>query len=122
MRLKDFLFERLKRKYTEQLIKMLPKDMHDCLRQVLQLGFETEPPYEYVLCCLNLCFEKLIRDTEPSCPPSMRDNGLLQKAYKYHNFEWNNTIGNRFRMSILQKNEGYLMKDFEDVWVGSHDS
>ena len=66
--------ERMKKQYSLQLFKMVPKDMHDCLKQVLCLKFEMEPPYDYILHCLNLCFEKLIRDREPVCPPSMSDD------------------------------------------------
>ena len=71
--------------------------MLDCLKQVLCLKFESEPPYDYIFSCLNLCLEKVLQDDEPNRPLRIYDNSFLKQAYKNYDFEWNNTIGSRFR-------------------------
>lgn len=96
MQFSDYLLERLKKKYTLELFKTLPQDLHNCLKRVLCLKFDGEPPYDHILQCLDLCYEKAVKANSPICPPSMTDKVFSPKIKNYI-FEWNHTIGNRFR-------------------------
>jgi len=46
------LNERTKACYTRQLVAITPKSMRNCVKRVLGLGYEEEPPYDYILECL----------------------------------------------------------------------
>ena len=70
MDFQDFLRERLKKQFSRQLFKMIPIDLHECLKKILCLKFNEEPPYDYILYCLNLCFEKVVNARIPIGPPS----------------------------------------------------
>ena len=70
MKFSDFLLERLQKKYTRKLFQMIPNDLYDCLKKVLCLKFDQEPPYDYILKNLQNCFMKANRALTPQAPPS----------------------------------------------------
>ena len=119
MSLSDYLRERLKKKYYTFEQFKLPKDLHDCLKLVLRLRFDSEPPYKYILQCINQCYKKAVSASTPTCPTMMSEKVYYPNIENYI-FEWNHTIGNRFRMSLLAQDNG-LMQDI-DIWVRSQDS
>ena len=49
---------------------MIPLDLQKCLQKVMNIKFDQEPPYEYILDCLQICFEKSLRACMPQAPPS----------------------------------------------------
>jgi len=49
MDFQDFLRERLQKQFTRQLFKMIPVDLHECLKKILCLKFHEEPPYDFIL-------------------------------------------------------------------------
>ena len=73
---RDFLAERLKKKYTRQLFKMIPSEMCDCLKKVFMMGFDEEPPYDEILKCLQTCFEESLRTDSPSAALKNITNGV----------------------------------------------
>ena len=70
MDFQDFLRERLQKQYTHQLFKMIPVDLHNCLKKVITMRFTDEPPYERIDKCLQVCFEKSILASIPKSPIS----------------------------------------------------
>jgi len=55
---------------------MIPSEMHASLKKVFLLRFDEEPPYDEILANLTACFEKLVIDSSPICPPSMKQNEM----------------------------------------------
>ena len=53
MSFSDYLRERLKKKYYTFEQFKLPNDLHDCLKLVLRLKFDSEPPYKHILQYIN---------------------------------------------------------------------
>jgi len=51
------LDERIKPCYTRKLLAITPISMKNCLKRVLALTYEEEPPYDYILECLQASFE-----------------------------------------------------------------
>jgi len=76
---------------------MIPIDLNECLKKILCLKFNEEPPYDYILYCLNLCFEKVVNARIPIGPPS---NDLAPQYV----FEWNRTLANRVRNTLIAQN------------------
>ena len=52
----DLIKERLRQKYSIQLIKQVPSDLHAIVKKTLCLGFKDDPPYDELLNCLQVCF------------------------------------------------------------------
>ena len=55
----DFLStlqERFKTTLVRKLFKMVPPDLVGCLKKVLCLRYDEEPPYDYLLACLESSF------------------------------------------------------------------
>ena len=66
----DYLRERLNKKYTRALFKMVPRDMSACLKTVLCMRFDERPPYELIELALRSCFKRALLTQEPKAPPS----------------------------------------------------
>jgi hypothetical protein len=43
--LKEYLTERLKFEYTQELFEMVPKSLRGIIKKIFMLSFEEEPPY-----------------------------------------------------------------------------
>ena len=101
---------------------MIPNDLYDCLKKVLCLKFDQEPPYDYILENLQNCFMKANVALTPQAPPSSMsiNSSFLKSAasdkrqddsdlpINTYVFEWNRTIANRFKNTLLaEKNELY---------------
>eukprot|EP00353_Schmidingerella_taraikaensis_P010003 CAMPEP_0185569004 /NCGR_PEP_ID=MMETSP0434-20130131/1771_1 /TAXON_ID=626734 ORGANISM="Favella taraikaensis, Strain Fe Narragansett Bay" /NCGR_SAMPLE_ID=MMETSP0434 /ASSEMBLY_ACC=CAM_ASM_000379 /LENGTH=396 /DNA_ID=CAMNT_0028183663 /DNA_START=258 /DNA_END=1450 /DNA_ORIENTATION=+ len=114
----DFLRERLKKKYSVRLLQMVPAHLQPICKRVLCLNFEEEPPYDAILKCLQECFEMAVVASQPVCPPSMAGSAHVDPLKNYV-FEWNRTVGNRFRMSLLAQDKNKFSQAVE-VWVGSN--
>ena len=96
----DLINERLKRKYSCQLMKQVPKDLFSIVRRTLCLSFSDEPPYDEMIRCLHLCFQKAIEASSPRCLPSISSHNRVDQLRNYV-FEWNQTVGKRFLNRLL---------------------
>ena len=101
------LRKRLQKNYTRQLFTMVPKEFQDCLKKVLMLNFDEEPPYDYILNCLQRCFENSLQANAPIGPPSSQScSGAAQKQnndIENYVFEWNRTLANRVRNALMDE-------------------
>ena len=105
MDFQDYLQKRLQKTYTRQLFSMVPRDLHNCLKKVLMLAFDQEPPYDYILDQLQKCFDQAVNMSMPIGPPSCAAalNQRNEQIDRYV-FEWNRTLANRVRNALLAEN------------------
>ena len=102
----DYLQKRLQKTYTRQLFSMIPQDLNMCLKRVLMLAFDQEPPYDYILSSLQHCFEKAVAMNTPIGPPSCAAALSQRVDQDIYVFEWNRTLANRVRNALLaEKNQ-----------------
>ena len=52
MQFSDFLRHRLKRYYSRELFTKIPENLQVCLKRVMCIKFNEEPPYDQILQCL----------------------------------------------------------------------
>ena len=106
----QLLLERTREKYIQQLYKMCPVELLECLSMVLNMSYEQEPPYDDILRCLQSCFDKAVQASQPSCLPSRAKKTAFDPVNSYK-FEWNRTLGNRFRDSLIESEQEQRQQD-----------
>ena len=121
MDFQDYLQKRMQKTYTRQLFTMIPQDLHTCLKRVLMLQFDEEPPYDDILNTLQSFFEKSVALKTPSGPPSCAAvlNSRVEQIDSYV-FEWNRTLASRVRIALLA--EGNLFENAVEVPLSPNQS
>ena len=100
---------------------MIPQSLQVCLKKVATVRFDQEPPYDYILNCLQGCFEQSIKATLPIYPRIIKVSSLVKdKEYKSpstssHVFEWNHTLANKVRNVLLEEKVDSFIAQVEEV-------
>ena len=109
--LESWLERRQQRDYYIKLYKMMPRSLKKCYERIMCIAYNEEPPYDYIISSLNRCYEDAVHEAS---------NSSKKRDLPRHIFEWNKTIGNRFRMKLIAQqrydNDGI---EIQDNWVTS---
>ena len=89
--------ERLRKKYSTELVSMIPESLKKCLKRVMCLRFDEDPPYDFILESLYDCFCESIAQLQPGAPPS----SVSAMSNRNYRFEWNRTLANRVRNNLI---------------------
>ena len=95
---------------------MIPESLKKCLKRVMCLRFDEDPPYDFILECLYESFCESLAQLQPGAPPSSV-SGMSHRNYR---FEWNRTLANRVRNNLIA--EADVFSRAVNVRLNSQDS